>query len=157
MIDDTDLAVLKILQKDARTTNAAIAREVGMAESATLGRLRRLEERGIIQRYEARVDPAAVGLGLLAFVAVRSTEPAGSTAVAEQLAALPEVLEVHHVAGEDCYLTKVRAADPESLGQLLRRSFGAIPEIVSTRTTIAMETVKETSALPLAGRETNEG
>ena len=58
----------------------------------------------------------------------------------------PEVLEVHHVAGDDCYLIKVRARDAEHLGQLLRTRFGRIPGVRSTRTTIVLETVKETLA-----------
>jgi Lrp/AsnC family leucine-responsive transcriptional regulator len=66
------------------------------------------------------------------------------------LAAVPEVLEVHHVAGEDCYLLKVRARDAQHLGVLLRQRLGRIPGVVSTRTTVVLETVKETMKLPLA-------
>jgi Lrp/AsnC family leucine-responsive transcriptional regulator len=65
------------------------------------------------------------------------------------LAAIPEVLEVHHVAGEDCYLLKVRARDAQHLGSLLRQRLGRIPGVVSTRTTVVLETVKETVRLPL--------
>jgi Lrp/AsnC family leucine-responsive transcriptional regulator len=66
------------------------------------------------------------------------------------LAQTPEVLEVHHVAGDDCYLVKVRARDAEHLGVLLRTRFGRIPGVRSTRTTIVLETVKETPRLPIA-------
>jgi Lrp/AsnC family leucine-responsive transcriptional regulator len=66
------------------------------------------------------------------------------------LAKIPEVLEVHHVAGEDCYLVKVRARDAEHLGVLLRTRFGRITGVRSTRTTIVLETVKETPRLTIA-------
>jgi Lrp/AsnC family leucine-responsive transcriptional regulator len=62
---------------------------------------------------------------------------------AQELAKIPEVLEVHHVAGDDCYLLKVRARDAEHLGQLLRQQIAATPSVTSTRTTIVLETVKE--------------
>jgi Lrp/AsnC family leucine-responsive transcriptional regulator len=124
-----------------------------MAPSAVLERVRKLEERGIIEGYTARLNPQALDLGLVAYVFVRADEPLGGEEAGKVLASLPEVQEVHHVAGEDCYLVKVRAADPESLGRLLRERFGAIQSVRSTRTTIVLETVKETSALPVAEEE----
>jgi len=80
---------------------------------------------------------------------VRSNEKAGGVETAERLAQIPEVLEVHYVAGEDCFLVKVRAQDTEALGFLLRERLGRIATITSTRTTIVLETVKETCALPV--------
>jgi len=85
----------------------------------------------------------------VAFVFVRTAEPPGACDAAVRLAAIPGVQEVHHIAGEDCYLVKVRAADPEALGRILREEFGAIGTIRSTRTTIVLETIKETAELPL--------
>ena len=75
---------------------------------------------------------------------------------AEKLAEIPEVLEVHHVAGEDCFLVKARAEDAEALGRLLRERLGGIATISSTRTTIVLETVKETSALPIRSAEAED-
>jgi Lrp/AsnC family leucine-responsive transcriptional regulator len=149
MLDDIDIALLALLQSDARVSNAEIARRIGMAPSATLERVRKLEEKGVVTGYAARIRPEAVGLGLLAFIFVRSEEGIGSTETERALAAFPEVLEVHHVAGEDCFLLKVRVADTASLGALLRDRLGAIPAVRSTRTTIVLQTVKEGSALPL--------
>lgn len=149
MIDDTDRSILAILQQDARTSNAEIARRIGMAPSATLERLRKLEERGVIRGYEVRLDPLALGLPLLAFVFVRAEERVGGTETADALAEIPAVQEVHHVAGEDCFLVKVRAADPEALGQLLREHFGAITTVRSTRTTVVLGTTRETAVLPV--------
>ncbi len=149
-IDDIDRTILTIVQADARTSNAEIARQVGMAPSAVLERLRKLESRGVLRGCEARIDPHAFGLGLLAFVFVRSDERLRSGDTGIRLAELPEVLEVHHIAGEDCYLAKVRAADPEALGRLLRERFGAIESVRSTKTTIVLDTIKESNRLPIA-------
>ncbi|HEU4631270.1 MAG TPA: Lrp/AsnC family transcriptional regulator [Gemmatimonadaceae bacterium] len=150
MIDDIDRSILDIVQRDARTPNAEIARQVGMAPSATLERLRKLEERGVIRGYAAHVQPEALGLGLLAFVFVRSGDEMGAADETERrLAELPEVLEVHHVAGEDCFLLKVRATDTADLGRLLREAIGAIPSVRSTRTTIVLRTVKADAPLPV--------
>ena len=134
-INETDLRILALLQDNARISNVDIARQVGLAPSATLERLRKLESRGLILGYTARLAPRPLGYGLLAFVFVRSDERVGDGTTGAQLAAIPEVQEVHHVAGEDCYLVKVRAADPEDLGRLLRESFGSVSTVRSTRTT----------------------
>ena len=149
MIDGTDASIVSILQSNARTSNAEIARQVGLAPSAVFERIRKLEERGVLEGYAARLNPKAVGLPLLAFVFVRADEKPGASDAAAAVAAIPEVLEVHQVAGEDCFLAKVRAADTETLGRLLRDRLGAIPGITSTRTTIVLDTVKESSALPI--------
>ena len=128
---------------------AEIARVVGLAPSAVLERIRKLEARGVIKGYAALVDPHALEQAMLAFIAVRSEQAPGDDSVSQALAQCPEVLELHHVAGDDCYLLKVRARDAEHIGQLLRHRFGRIPGVRSTRTTIVLETVKETPRLPV--------
>jgi Lrp/AsnC family leucine-responsive transcriptional regulator len=148
MIDGTDTDILKILQSNSRTSNAEIARQVGLAPSAVFERIRKLEERGVIEGYGARLNPKVMGVPLLAFVFVRADDKRADETAA-RVAAIPEVLEVHDVAGEDCLLVKVRAADTEALGRLLRERLGAIDSITSTRTTIVLETIKESSALPI--------
>jgi Lrp/AsnC family transcriptional regulator, leucine-responsive regulatory protein len=148
-MDTTDKTILTILQDNARTSNAEIARQIGMAPSGVLERIRKLEAKGLIQGYQAQLDPHPLGLGLLAFVSVRSDERLGEQQTGEQLAAMPEVQEVHHIAGEDCFLVKVRAPDTEALGRILRERFGAIASVRSTRTTIVLSTLKETGRLPL--------
>jgi Lrp/AsnC family transcriptional regulator, leucine-responsive regulatory protein len=152
-LDDIDLQILDLLQTNARETQVEIARAVGLAPSAVLERMRKLEARGILRGYAAQIDPKALGLGLLAFVAVRSDEFGPGNRIAQALADHPEVLEVHHVAGDDCYLIKVRARDAEHLGQLLRTRFAQIPGVRSTRTTIVLETSKETPRLAIPKRE----
>ena len=151
-LDETDLQILELLQANARETQVEIAKAVGLAPSAVQERIRKLEARGTLRGYAAQIDPKALDLGLLAFVAVRSSDGAESR-TAQLLGELPEVLEVHHVAGDDCYLIKVRARDAEHLGQLLRTRFSRVAGVRSTRTTIVLETVKETSRLPIARKE----
>ncbi len=119
-----------------------------MAPSAVLERIRKLEERGIIEGYEVRLNPCRFGQGLAAFVLVE-TEPAGNGKLGERLAAVQGVQEVHQVAGADGYLVKVRAADAASLGRLLREDFLAIPGIRMTRTQVVLNTVKETRRIHL--------
>lgn len=158
-LDPTDLDILRLLQADGRISNAEIARVVGLAPSAVLERVRKLEARGTIRGYAAQLDPRPFGLGLVAFVFVRAEEPIGAMDAGQRLAEYPEVQEVHHIAGEDCYLVKVRAEDPEALGVLLRERFGAVPGLRSTRTTIVLSTLKDTAAIavpqptPHAGAE----
>lgn len=149
MIDDRDRFILSILQTEGRVPNAEIARRIGMAPSAVLERIRKLETRGVIRGYEARVDPQSIGLGLTAFAYVTVLEPLGQMEGGRALAALDEVQEVHYIAGEDCYVVKIRVADAEALGRLIREKFGAIPGMHRTRTTIVLSTLKETTALPL--------
>jgi Lrp/AsnC family leucine-responsive transcriptional regulator len=153
MLDAIDTQILTIVQQNARISNADIARQVGMAPSAVLERIRKLEMCDLIQGYEARLNPSQIGLGLLAFISVRTEERAGAPETARLLAEIPAVQEVHQVAGEDCFLVKVRVADTDSLGALLRNEFGAIEWIRSTRTTIVLRTVKETAQLPIPDTE----
>jgi Lrp/AsnC family transcriptional regulator, leucine-responsive regulatory protein len=151
MINEIDRRIVRMLQENARIANAEIARRLEMAPSAILERIRKLEERGVIRGYSAQVDPEAVGLGVTAFVFVRSSERGGAVRTSAALAEIPEVQEIHHVAGEDCFLLKVRIPTTRALGTLLNDKFGAIEGIVSTRSTIVMDTVKETANLPIPG------
>ena len=152
-IDDIDAQILRILQENARTTQAEIAKTVGLAPSAVLERVRKLEAKGVIREYAASIDPQVADRALLAFVSVRTNEYGPDQPSAQALAQLPDVLEIHHVAGEDCYLLKVRARDAEHLGQMLRCEIQAVSGVTSTRTTIVLETVKETSRIPIARQE----
>ena len=151
MIDEHDLQdPERSFRQNARTSNAEIARQIGMAPSAVLERIRKLEARGVIQGYEARIDPEALGLGLLAFVFVRSDERVGRRVqTASGWPQIPEVQEVHHIAGEDCFLVKVRAADAKALGRLLRERFGASAGPSHPHHRRARDAPREPARLPL--------
>ena len=147
VLDKIDLSILKFMQENARISNADLARELEMAPSAVLERVKKLEQKNVILQYTTRLNPAAVNQKLLAFISMKSSEGMGSNNSAKELAKIPEVQEVHHIAGDDCYLVKVRTADSASLMDLMRKSFSKIPNILSTRTTIVLETVKEEQQL----------
>jgi len=149
-IDETDRRILALLQDNARMAQTEVAKAVGLAPSAVLERVRKLEARGAIRGYVALVDPHIIDQRMLAFVAVRTSSVGDEERiVAERLAAIPEVLEVHFVAGEDCLLLKMRARDAEHVGDLLRNQVGTVPGVRSTRTTIVLGSMKESPRLPL--------
>ena len=150
MLDHLDRRILALLQEDGRMANKEVAARVGLVPSATSERLRKLRDRGYIQSIEARLDPRKVEFSMLAFVFVRTNELVGGMKTGTVLATIPEVQEVYNVAGEDCYLIKVRTKDTQSLSHLLRDKVGKIESVTSTRTTIVLEAYKETCALPVA-------
>ena len=150
IIDEIDRRIVALLQDNARMTQTEVAKAVGLAPSAVLERIRKLEARGVIRGYVALIDPHVVDHKMLAFVAVRtSTVGDEERVVAERLGAIPEVLEVHFVAGEDCLLLKMRARDAEHIGDLLRNQVGTVPGVRSTRTTIVLGSVKESPRIPV--------
>jgi Lrp/AsnC family transcriptional regulator, leucine-responsive regulatory protein len=156
-IDATDRHILALLQENARMTQTEVAKAVGLAPSAVMERIRKLETRGIITGYAALVDPHVVDQRMLAFVAVRTNVVGDEErAVAARLATIPEVLEVHYVAGEDCLLLKMRARDAEHVGLLLRNQVSAVPGVSSTRTTIVLGSMKESPRLPIVVTEADE-
>lgn len=147
-MDETDLKILALIQPNSFLTNNELAKKIGMAPSAILERVRKLEQKGIIEGYPTRIKPEALELNLLAYIFIKTNEGPGNASVAKQLAKLSEVLELHHIAGDDCYLVKVRAKDPLGLIHLMRTKFKN-PNILSTKTTIVLETLKETNQLPI--------
>lgn len=152
-LDQTDLRILRLLQDNARISNAEIARRIGLAASAVFQRVKKLEEQGVIAGYHARVNPAALGLDLLAFVLIRTGEGARAAETAALLADIPEVIEVHRVVGDDCFFLKVRVAGTDALGRLLDEKIQPLGPVASTRTTIVLSTAKEDSSLSV-GPET---
>ena len=147
-LDEKDMKILALIQPNSFVTNNELAKKVNMAPSAVLERIKKLELNGIIEGYPTRIKPDALELKLLAFIFIRTSEGPGNASVAKLLTKIPEVLELHHIAGEDCYLAKVRAKDPLSLVHLMREKFKS-PNILSTKTTIVLETLKETNQLPI--------
>ncbi len=144
VLDDTDFKILDLMQTNARVSNADLARELNMAPSAVLERVKKLEQKKVILQYISLLNPTVLQQKLLAFIFIRSSEGfTCSSNTAQALSKIPEVQEVHHIAGEDCFLIKVRTADSASLMDLMRNEFQKIPNIASTKTTIVLETVKE--------------
>lgn len=151
-LDEIDRRILRALQQNARTTNSDIARELDMAPSAILERIRKLETRGVITGYEAKLDAKTLGYGLVAFISVRAGDKHHNDSLEARLMKIPEVQEVHCVAGEDCYLLKVRAPDVESLRELLSKI--AAENVIGTKTTIVLQSLKESGRVPVRPAET---
>ncbi|MEJ2202025.1 MAG: Lrp/AsnC family transcriptional regulator [Desulfuromonadaceae bacterium] len=147
-IDEIDHQILDILQSKARIPNAEIARQIGMAPSAVLERIRKLENQNIISGYEVRLNPDHFGQKLSAFVFVETDSP-GCLNLAEKLAGIAGVQEIHQVAGKDGYLMKLRVADTATLGRILRDHISSLDGVRNTHTQIVLATIKETWKLDL--------
>jgi len=139
-LDELDHRIVDLLLRDARTPAAQIAEQIGLSRPAVADRLDKLERQGVIRGTTAVVDPTALGRAVTAFIAARGATLSGASwKKFRELMTRDEVLEVHTVAGDDCYLMKVRA---ESIGGLntLVRELTAPPLGLATRTTIVMQT-----------------
>ena len=149
MIDEISLKILNILQEKARIPNVEVARQVGLAPSAVLERIRKLEKQGIIDGYEVRLNPKRFAKSMVAFVRVKLKKLGDEIKVGEKLSLIPEVQEVHYVAGEDSFLVKVRVADTQALGLLTRDKIASMAAVQSTQTAIVLSTYKETAKIPI--------
>ena len=147
-LDDIDLQILHLMQANGRISNADLARELSMAPSAVLERVKKLEQKNVIMGYTAQINPIPLQQKLLAFIFIKSTEGFGhNDKILTALSKIPEVQEVHIIAGEDCFLAKIRTTDSATLMEIMRNSLKKIPSIASTKTTIVLETVKEQQQL----------
>jgi Lrp/AsnC family leucine-responsive transcriptional regulator len=149
MIDEISLKILKILQEKARIPNVEVERQVDMAPSAVLERIRKLEKQGYIDGYEVRLNPEKFKRNLVAFVTVVTGGEGKKMNAGEALSKIPEVQEVHYIAGEDGFLIKVLVSDTEELGRLIRQKIQAMQFVRATRTAISMATYKETARIPI--------
>ena len=147
-LDELDRALLALLTADGRTSYADLARDTGLSTSAVHQRVRRLEQRSVIQGYAARIDPVAVGLPLAAFISIQPIDPAAPDDAPERLRHLTAIEACHSVAGEESYILQVRVAGPGDLEQLLQEVRAAAG--VSTRTTVVLSTPWEGRTPPPA-------
>jgi Lrp/AsnC family leucine-responsive transcriptional regulator len=149
MIDEISLKILKILQDKARIPNVEVARQVGMAPSAVLERIRKLEKQGFIDGYEVRLNPSRFQRSLVGFIRLSIDSLSADRQIETTLAALDEIQEVHYITGEDGYLLKVRVSGPTELDRLVRDKIGSIRGVRSTNTAIVLSTIKETARIPI--------
>ena len=134
-LSKTDLRIVDILQRDGRASFADIGAAVGMSAPSAHERVKKLETRGVILGYAARVDARAVGRGILAFSWIRQSPGPPSGDLTDAFRSLPEVEECHHIAGEADYLLKVRAADTLDLERVMKQ-IQAIPFVYTTETDV---------------------
>ena len=138
-LDDTDARILTALSADSRRSYADVAAEVGMSTAAVHERVRKMVERGVIERFSLRVAPEALGLHLTAFVAIRNDGGVHCRDIAARLRELPEVVEVHSVAGEHDSLVKVRCVNARALEDVLY-AIKAIAGVLRTTSTVVLNT-----------------
>jgi Lrp/AsnC family leucine-responsive transcriptional regulator len=141
VLDQRDLAIVSVLQDDARATFAEIGARVGLAPSSVHDRVRKLERAGVIVRYGAVVDPHALGLYVTALVSVTPLDPRQPDDLPERVREFPEVEDCHSVAGAENYVLKVRTRTTADLEDLLRRLRDRAE--VQTRTTVVLSTAFE--------------
>lgn len=138
-LDELDLALVAALQRNGRATYAELGAAVGLKPPATHDRVRRLEERGIVRSYGARLDPRKLGLELVAFVSCFTTAELRDADFVRTVGSLPEVVEMHSVAGEESYILKVVTRSTTHLDELLTR-LRVIPGLGRTKTTVVLST-----------------
>jgi len=141
VLDDLDHRILSLLLRDGRVPTSQVADAVGLSRPAVAERIEKLERNGVVRGTTVVVDPAALGPHVTAFVSARGAGLASDKArkAFDALLGQEEVLEAHTVAGDDCYLLKVRTDSITSLNALVN-SLTAAPLSLTTRTTIVMQT-----------------
>jgi len=150
-LDATDRQILRLLQQDGRMTNAKLAARIGRTPAPTLGRVRRLEREGYVRKYVALVDQARLGKPVTAFVSIilRSHVQKTSDLFRKAMARLPEVLECHHIAGEEDFLLKVVAASPADYERFVLEKLTKIPGIERVKTTFVLSSSKLETRIPV--------
>lgn len=140
-LDDIDLAILRVLTVSADVTNKALAQQLGLAESTCAHRVRLLRQRGVIRDSRVRLDSAALGYPLQGIIKVRMRNhtPQNVTDLYDELARIPHVLQVFHVAGVDDFLVHVAVASAEALRDIVLRHITVHPAVRSTETQLVFE------------------
>jgi Lrp/AsnC family leucine-responsive transcriptional regulator len=137
-VEDLDRRIVDLLRADGRMSYTDLGKAMSLSTSAVHQRVRRLEERGVIKRYAAIVDPTALDLPLTAFVSITPLDPAAPDDIPDRLRSITELEACHSVAGEENYILKARVRTPGDLESLLAR-IRAIAN-VATRTTVVLST-----------------
>jgi Lrp/AsnC family leucine-responsive transcriptional regulator len=152
LLDSFDISLLAALQRDAHATHQQIGEQVHLSASQVSRRVQRLQTSGIIRRYVALLEPAAIGLGVRAISYVTLTRHSGDEGLAfeREIAGFPEVLECYSVAGESDYILQIVAADLSVLSEHVLRRLTRIQGVGSIRSNIVLARIKSSTELPLA-------
>lgn len=150
-LDAIDLRILRELQHNSNISNVELAKRVNLSASPTLARVKNLETSGVISRYVALADPAALGLQLTVFVKV-SLDRQVSAALKRfetEIARFEEVMEVYLMTGDEDYLLRIVVADIQALERFILDHLTKIPHVSNIRSSFALKQVKYQTALPL--------
>lgn len=158
-LDRTDRKILALLQEDARLTNNDLAERIHLSPSQCSRRRARLERDGTIAGYHARIDREKAGYGLVNFISVTLATHNRNNAAhfADLMARLPEVLEAHALTGEMDYILKVVTRDLRSLSDFVNETLLPHDAVQHVKTTIVLQTLKETGSLPIGADERKQG
>jgi Lrp/AsnC family transcriptional regulator, leucine-responsive regulatory protein len=152
-LDRYDRAILRILQQDARITNALLAEKVNLSESACLRRMRALEESGIVERYCALLDQRKAGYPVNVFVTITldRQRQSGLEAFENAVRKVPEVMECYLMTGEHDYLLRLVVKDLADFERLHSQHLTRLPGVSRVQSSFAVRTVQRYSAIPMGG------
>ncbi|HKU44289.1 MAG TPA: Lrp/AsnC family transcriptional regulator [Polyangiales bacterium] len=153
-LDDIDLGILEMLQGDCKVTLARVGEQVGLSAPAVVERVKRLENEGFIEGYHARLNARQLGFDVCAFISVWTTHARAMQELTDQLDALEDVLECHHVTGEPTLLLKVKTRNTQSLERLIS-AVRSLPGVVRTETNVVLSTLVERSGLGIASSKSS--
>lgn len=156
-LDENDLAILNLLQKNCRMTAKEIARRIGSPITTVFAKIKRMEQQGIIKEYRAILDHKKLNFGVTAFILAsfsymtgkNEEAPLSQRAIAEQISKFPEVQEVHIISGDWDILIKVKDKDVDAIGKFVIDKLRTVKGIEKTLTCMVFDTPKETTAIPL--------
>jgi Lrp/AsnC family leucine-responsive transcriptional regulator len=146
-IDEIDAKILELLQRNGRMQRSDVAEEVDLSISAVSERMRKLEERGVIEGYTAQVDAKRLRLDITAFIRVSVDGSEHYSDFVDEVSGMDHVLELHSITGAGSHLMKVRTADTTALERFLS-DIQALPGVSKTTTSIVLSTFKETRTVP---------
>jgi Lrp/AsnC family transcriptional regulator, leucine-responsive regulatory protein len=150
-LNHLDFQILEHLSQNARFTWTELSAQLGLSAPAITERVRKLEERGVIKAYTVLLEPELLGCELLAFVAVQIPDAKSRKIFLERVNKMPEVLECHHMSGDDDYWLKVRCAGTKALERIVTEELKSISSGIKTRTSIALSSFKDSPRLPIRG------
>jgi Lrp/AsnC family leucine-responsive transcriptional regulator len=159
-LDDKDLAILNIIQRDCKLTAKQIARKINSPITTVFAKIKRMEELGVIKAYRAILDPQKLNCGTTAFILASVTYEAkdderqfSQRGIAEEIAKFPEVQEVHIITGDWDLLIKVKAENVDKIGKFVVDKLRLVRGIEKTLTCMVFETTKETTEIAIENRK----
>ncbi|MEM2202494.1 MAG: Lrp/AsnC family transcriptional regulator [Candidatus Bathyarchaeia archaeon] len=155
-LDEKDLAILDLLQKNCKMTAKEIARKINSPITTVFAKIKRMEQQGIIKEYRAILDHKKLDFGVTAFILAsfsyrtsKEEVPLSQRAIAEQISKFPEVQEVHIISGDWDILIKVKDKDVDSVGRFVIDKLRTVKGIEKTLTCMVFDTLKETTTIPI--------
>ena len=150
-IDKTDKKILEILQRNAKITNAKLSKEIGLSPAPTLERVRKLEAKGIISGYNAKLDMSKIGLGVSTFVMVtlKGHNKKNLVSFLDKIKDVNNVIECHHITGSADFILKVVSENIESYQELMLETVSEIEVTASLQSMVILSTFKDSKVMPI--------